>query len=263
MPEEPNISAENRDRAQKLAETFQTYARQPDSFERDEGRLEELSQPFAGEAPVNDVIEDVRIVSRLVYFARNVGEKIPVVQVEGVGKIPVLHYFPVDFWRRRPWFEDEFLFGPRSSTSRRNVLFVSADEMFEGFGRGLFLFLGYRFEGYNLWNRRSPRNTRPGSGPTPSTASGNPPPPSPGTAAPGASGFYVQLSCLHHHLAAYASPAYALTWRNLGSFTTPAYGVLPAGTWIFGAQGGMFPTITHDPTPVYIPPTFTPSTSCF
>src|ERR1700722_10776720 len=214
MPDEFNISGENRQRAQKLADGFQACAREarPLEFEREEdGELDRLSRELAGETPVDDVAEDVKSVSRLLYFARYNGQKVPVVEIEGVGKIPVIQFdFPIGFWRRPPWHEEEFWWWWRRSLSggQKRVMFISAEEMFEGFGRGLSLFLGYRLEGFDLWRSRSAANTNMDSGvglATQAKVSGSSTPPPPGTAAPGASGFYIKLSCLHHHLAAYAS----------------------------------------------------------
>jgi|GEM_PF-6081494 len=76
-------------------------------------------------------------------------------------------------------------------------------------------------------------------------------------------GFFVELKCHRRGMAAYASPAYALTWRNFGSLTSPAVGFLPPGCWIFGAQGKGQCSLMYDPNPVHIPTNFTPCTQRF
>lgn len=84
----------------------------------------------------------------------------------------------------------------------------------------------------------------------------------PGSLSKSGTEFYVELHCTLHHLAAYASPGYALTWLNFGSFTSPACGYLPPGSWIFGASSPGTP-IVHDPSIVRIPTNFTPCTTRF
>lgn len=85
----------------------------------------------------------------------------------------------------------------------------------------------------------------------------------PGDISPDKTGFFVELSCSGKGMAAYASPAYALTWRNFGSLTSPASGFLPPGCWIFGAKSPTDRTITYDPNAVHVPTNFTPCTQYF
>lgn len=237
MADEFRVSEENLERSRYLADRLRDYVSTYSSSgpevtlrgQRD--KPAEIAREFSEETPLGDVLEDVRSIGRQMYAAKVAGLPIAVLTVKGVGMVPI-----IDPLLALSWSGDR----------------VAPQTALEGFRRGLSLFLGYRFEGVSFW-RRQPEGSA-------SNSSGRP---LPGSAAPGGSGFYIQLSCVHHHLAAYASPAYALTWRNLGSFTTPAKGVLPPGTWIFGAQGGAYSHITPDPNPVHVPPTFTPSTTCF
>jgi hypothetical protein len=262
-----SISDENKARAHRLAHEFQRIAERVDSAVLDEGAdltLELVGHELAGEAPIADVIKDVRSVGRLFHVARHLDLQIPVMMVSGVGPVPFI----------RPDLEDLFVesFEPsrRSWLSRKwrdvgalshdPINFVPITVSAQAFGRGLANFLGSRLEGFHLWKRVSSEQSSSSEG---SAKLGRGGFPLPGTVAPGGPGFYVELSCVHHHLAAYVSPAYAGNWRNFGAYTTPARSVLPPADWIFGAQGGIFSQIKHDPTPVTIPPNFTPSTTCF
>jgi hypothetical protein len=120
---------------------------------------------------------------------------------------------------------------------RRDREYSNLTKVLNAFTSGLRLFLGYRLEGFQFWRQQGGHYDHfQGSGWGGPQAT----PPGPGSVALGGAGFYIQLHCTNYHVAALASPAYALTWRNLGSFTTPANGVLPPGAWIFGAQGGLF-----------------------
>ena len=231
------VSGENLARSQYLADRLQDYVSSY-SFSEPEITLRgqrdkpaAIAKEFAEEVPLGDVLEDVRSIGRQMYAATGTNSPIPVVTIKDVGMIPIIDPSLASSWG-----------GDR----------VAPRKALGGFHRGLSLFLGYRFEGFSFWHRQPKARMSNSGGP-----------PVPGTAAPGGNGFYIQLSCVRHHLAAYASPAYAVTWRNLGSFTTPANGVLPPGVWIFGAQGKTSPHITPDPNPVHVPPTFTPSTTCF
>ena len=266
MADEFEITGQSRERAQILSNEIARYidrqpenevfAQRPFSRERD-GVLDRIGREIAGETPVADVVADAVSFNRHIVLARAFDLPIPVAELPGIGQVPVLNpalgqQLHADFpWSSRSvvreWWRAQYNLVPGVEGPIANPT-----QALRGFQLGLVAFLGFRFEGFSFWLRSRGNNFASGSGIPPA-----------GTAAPGKSGFHITLDCNHQHLAAYASPAYALTWRNLGSFTKPATGILPPGTWIFGASGPPLTKFEYDPLPVYVPPTFTPATTCF
>ena len=216
--------------------------------------FESIGASIARETPVPDVVATARAFNRHLILAETFGLPILTAEIDDIGPVPVLNPI-LDHSRSLSEITrdiDHWIAGYRGVQGvNLDQPFVNPRETLRAFTRGLKLFLGFRFEGFRvIWNSQ-PARSSPVS------------PPPPGSAAPGETGFNVQLFCRQSKLAAYASPTYALTWRGLGSFTVPAHGVLPPGAWIFGASGTPLPMFVYDPAPVFVPPTFTPTTTCF
>jgi len=277
MPQEFKISDDSRERAEQLSNRFAEYALHPDSsvFEADGDRtLRAFASETADGVPMDDVLDDTQEFARIAYIAQRTNRKIAGIKISEIGVVPVIGFFEDPLADVPFWIREELLWREHAlrAIRRDDIQRISLEKAIAAFSKGLGAFLSHRIEGFRFWRQlgddETPKRTGTssrasgGKGPAGPAAGGTRPPP-PGSAASGGAGFYIQLTCTNHHLSAYASPAYALTWRNLGSLTSPANGILPPGTWIFGAKGGMFRHITHDPNAVYIPPTFTPCTNHF
>lgn len=269
MADEFSVGGESHNRAEHFASQFSGFLERnldrrsefayPDFLAEQDRQMEIAGREIAGEAPVGDVVADARSFNRHLAVAENFDLPLPVVSIPEVGDIPVLNpdlerEFPPGFpWGRKSDIRDWWFYSYGRVPGTTPDRYSPPKDSLRGFRRGLALFLGFRFEGFRFWQRHT-RSAIP-------QASGGGIPP--GTAAPGRAGFHIQLFSRYSHLAAYASPAYAFTWRGLGSYTVPANGVLPPGAWIFGANGSPLRHFAFDPRPVFVPPTFTPSTTCF
>ncbi len=268
MADEFSVSEESRERAERFANQISGFLEtnidrrydlaRPDFLSEQDSQMGIAGREMAGEAPIADVVADARAFNRHLAVAETFELPLPVMSIPEIGDVPVLNpdlerEFPPGFpWGRssdiRDWWFHSYGRIPGATPDR----YSRPRDSLGGFHRGLALFLGVRFEGFRFWRESRGSNLQAFGGAI-----------APGTAAPGRTGFHIQLFSRHPHLAAYASPAYALTWRGLGSYTIPANGVLPPGAWIFGGSGSPLPHFAFDPNPVFVPPTFTPSTTCF
>jgi hypothetical protein len=231
----------------------------PRMIERENLEIDMMAARLVPNTPVVDIAADTKSFGRQYAFASYHNLPIASVHVPEIGEIPVLMPefeagFPVDSWVNRKSSEVRDWWR-KTSTRVRGASpeadrFIDRTTVLEGFRKGLAMFLAYRLAG-TRWTQ-NPKGYEDTQGRH-----------APGAAAFGNSGFQVELTCHYPGLAAYASPAYALTWRNLGSFTSPATGVLPPGVWIFGAEGSPLQKFTYDEYPVHVPPNFTPYTRRF
>src|ERR1700688_4827849 len=253
MPIGDTVRPEYQERAEKLAAELETFAARHDPVTRRE--TEDTSFELErSEEVLPDVLDDAEAVGRLVYVARTLGYNVPSMIVREVGIVPIpdpelkSHLFKSGLdsaWRS----EAERWWNSVRTLNHAPILFVSVDVSLRGFRQGLSRFLGYRFEGLDLWRRLMVEGGAGGRFlAAPAVVGGDGGRQTPGTAAAGGVGFHIELTCRQQGLAAYASPAYALAWRNLGASTTPARSVLPPGAWIFGAQGSS-QQMVHDPVP--------------
>src|ERR1700730_2528874 len=231
MPDEVKISEENLHRAQVLTDSFAEMVDVSPTRQRDRWTsMEETARNVAGEAPIEDVIDDVGRLAILVSMARaSKVEDIPSVYLGGIGMVPNLEAsLPMDQPGENvpSWMWDELYYrGFRrldNRGGRRGRAHSKLTEVLNGFKSGLRLFLGDRLEGYQIWRLHwesippIPPNAPVAKPPNQKLVKGPLLGPPPGSVALGGAGFYIELQCTNFHLAAYASPAYALTWRNFG-----------------------------------------------
>jgi hypothetical protein len=274
MPEDIEVLAEDYRTAISFADdsvrVMQLLSNQedqygPHSYFRDEGPVAEmdgyfemLGRQLSDRAPIGDVVSAVKSLNRQFQVAVNL--RLPIATMEtSNGEIPVLIDNPETRGEILASRDPEYVRDHWFSTYRRipgagrfRNIGRAGDLLNDGFRAALTLFLAFRFTGKKIL--RHPRAFYS------QNASGTP---NPGAAAHGNNAFHIELDCSNQGLAAYASPAYAVTWQNLGSLTSPARGILPPGAWIFGADGSPLPSFTYDPRPVHIPNNFTPVTRCF
>jgi hypothetical protein len=92
MPDEVKISEENLHRAQVLTDSFAEMVDVSPTRQRDRWTsMEETARDVAGEAPIEDVIDDVGRLAILVSMARaSKVEDIPSVYLGGIGMVPNL-----------------------------------------------------------------------------------------------------------------------------------------------------------------------------
>jgi hypothetical protein len=198
-------------------------------------------------APLNDVVDDIWKFGILRAFSLESKRDLPFVHLGDAGDIPVLQGVPP----KLPfvsWFSYSYEFlEQRLGALHLKLVRVDPDSAIKQFGKLLIAFLDNRFE----------VGIRRGAGGGAIPPAGNQPYQLPN------GDYLVELNSQKHGWSAHKSPAYGMDFTAFGAPTSPVWGYLSGGRWIFAGTRPATTQFITDTTVFEIPKTLTPEVTAF